>query len=51
MKGNAKIEGLMEDLDLSSVQYNTCLAIFFIPYVLFGETALTMQHLILLSIC
>ncbi|CCH44318.1 putative membrane protein [Wickerhamomyces ciferrii] len=33
--GNAKIEGLIEDLDLSPDQYNLCLTIFFITYSLF----------------
>ncbi|KAK2804355.1 hypothetical protein FQN50_006646 [Emmonsiellopsis sp. PD_5] len=33
--GNAKIEGLMDDLKLSGTQYNIALAIFFVPYVLF----------------
>ncbi|KAH6972789.1 major facilitator superfamily domain-containing protein [Ilyonectria sp. MPI-CAGE-AT-0026] len=33
--GNAKIEGMVEDLGMSGVQYNTVLAIFFVPYVLF----------------
>ncbi|KAG9769112.1 putative transporter [Exophiala dermatitidis] len=33
--GNAKIEGMIEDLGMTGVQYNTVLAIFFIPYVLF----------------
>ncbi|KAF3799843.1 MFS transporter prlL [Colletotrichum gloeosporioides] len=33
--GNAKIEGMVEDLGMSGVQYNTVLSIFFIPYVLF----------------
>ncbi|CAH0028389.1 unnamed protein product [Clonostachys rhizophaga] len=32
--GNAKIEGLTDDLGLSSNQYNICLSIFFIPYCL-----------------
>ncbi|KAF4979162.1 hypothetical protein FZEAL_4590 [Fusarium zealandicum] len=32
--GNAKIEGMVEDLGMSGVQYNTVLSIFFIPYVL-----------------
>ena len=36
MAGNAKIEGLLEDLNMSGTQYNVALAIFFIPYVLFG---------------
>lgn len=35
--GNAKIEGLTEDLKLTDDQYNTCLSIFFVPYVLFGQ--------------
>lgn len=34
--GNAKIEGLLPDLGMSGTQYNIALAIFFIPYVLFG---------------
>ncbi|KAL1954553.1 hypothetical protein VTO42DRAFT_1064 [Malbranchea cinnamomea] len=33
--GNAKIEGLTEDLNMSGTQYNIALAIFFVPYVLF----------------
>ncbi|KAJ0118222.1 nicotinamide mononucleotide permease [Diaporthe amygdali] len=33
--GNAKIEGLIEDLGLSGAQYNVSLAIFFFPYILF----------------
>ncbi|ORY58135.1 major facilitator superfamily domain-containing protein [Pseudomassariella vexata] len=32
--GNAKIEGLITDLGMTSVQYNIVLSIFFIPYVL-----------------
>lgn len=34
--GNAKIEGLLESLDMSGTDYNIALAIFFVPYVLFG---------------
>lgn len=34
--GNAKIEGMEEDLSLTGVQYNTALAIFFVSYMLFG---------------
>ncbi|CCH44602.1 putative membrane protein [Wickerhamomyces ciferrii] len=33
--GNAKIEGLTEDLGLTDNQYNICLTMFFIPYALF----------------
>ncbi|ETN45996.1 uncharacterized protein HMPREF1541_00179 [Cyphellophora europaea CBS 101466] len=33
--GNAKIEGMIEDLGMTGVQYNIVLSIFFIPYVLF----------------
>ncbi|KAL2834742.1 major facilitator superfamily domain-containing protein [Aspergillus pseudoustus] len=33
--GNAKVEGMVEDLNMTGVEYNTVLAIFFIPYVLF----------------
>ncbi|GAW21848.1 hypothetical protein ANO14919_113740 [Xylariales sp. No.14919] len=32
--GNAKIEGLPETLGLSTLQYNTCLGTFFVPYTL-----------------
>ena len=32
--GNAKIEGLVEDLNMTSIQYNIVLSIFFIPYIL-----------------
>ncbi|KAL4886611.1 major facilitator superfamily domain-containing protein [Aspergillus karnatakaensis] len=32
--GNAKIEGMVDDLGMTGVQYNTVLSIFFIPYVL-----------------
>jgi hypothetical protein len=39
--GNAKIEGLTEDLGLSGIQYNIVLSIFFIPYVLLGELTTT----------
>ncbi|KAJ5398544.1 hypothetical protein N7465_009033 [Penicillium sp. CMV-2018d] len=33
--GNAKIEGMVQDLNMTGLQYNTVLSIFFIPYVLF----------------
>uniref|UniRef100_A0A8H7N3D3 Major facilitator superfamily (MFS) profile domain-containing protein n=1 Tax=Bionectria ochroleuca TaxID=29856 RepID=A0A8H7N3D3_BIOOC len=33
--GNAKIEGMVEDLGMTGVQYNTVLSIFFVPYVIF----------------
>ncbi|PWW72079.1 MFS general substrate transporter [Tuber magnatum] len=33
--GNAKIEGLMDDLGMTSGQYNACLTIFFVSYALF----------------
>lgn len=33
--GNAKIAGMMEDLDLAGWQYNAALTVFFVPYVLF----------------
>lgn len=38
--GNAKIEGLVEDLGMSGIQYNIVLSIFFIPYVLLGMALL-----------
>lgn len=34
--GNAKIEGLLEDLDMDGIKYNIALSLFFIPYVLLG---------------
>ncbi|KAF8472823.1 major facilitator superfamily domain-containing protein [Kalaharituber pfeilii] len=33
--GNAKIEGLIDDLHMSQSQYNACLTIFFVSYSLF----------------
>ncbi|KAI9170792.1 transporter [Paramyrothecium foliicola] len=33
--GNAKIEGLQEDLDMTSDQYNWCLTVFFFTYAAF----------------
>ncbi|CAF0751236.1 unnamed protein product [Adineta steineri] len=33
--GQAKLDGLMESLKLTSIQYNTCLSIFYITYVAF----------------
>ena len=35
--GNAKIEGLLESLNMDGRQYNIALSIFFVPYVLFGR--------------
>jgi hypothetical protein len=35
--GNAKIEGLLEDLNMTGTDYNVALSIFFIPYVLCGK--------------
>ncbi|KAH7353168.1 major facilitator superfamily domain-containing protein [Pyrenochaeta sp. MPI-SDFR-AT-0127] len=32
--GNAKIEGLIEDLGLTGVQWNIVLSVFFVPYIL-----------------
>ena len=32
--GNAKIEGMVEDLGMSGIQYNIALSLFFIPYIL-----------------
>lgn len=37
--GNAKIEGLTVDLKLKGIQYNVVVAIFFIPFVLFGKSS------------
>lgn len=42
--GNAKIEGLTVDLGLKGIQYNVVVAIFFIPFVLFGNKALTSKQ-------
>jgi hypothetical protein len=33
--GNARIEGLVEDLNMSGPQYNWCLTVFFFPYAFF----------------
>ena len=38
LQGNAKIEGLTEDLKMRGIDYNVAVAIFFIPFVLFGKT-------------
>lgn len=35
--GNAKIEGLADDLNMNGIQWNIALAIFFVPYILFGS--------------
>lgn len=40
--GNAKIEGLLEDLGMDGLQYNIALALFFIPYVLLGTCAVVL---------
>lgn len=34
MEGNAKIQGMIEDLDMTGHDYNTALFIFFIPYII-----------------
>lgn len=34
-KGNAKIEGLVDDLGMTQGQYNACLTIFFVSYSVF----------------
>jgi hypothetical protein len=33
--GNARIEGLVEDLNMTGPQYNWCLTVFFFPYAFF----------------
>lgn len=33
--GNAKIQGMIEDLDMTGHDYNMALFIFFIPYIIF----------------
>lgn len=35
--GNAKIEGMDEDLGLKGNQYNIASTIFFVPYIIFGQ--------------
>lgn len=35
--GNAKIEGLEKDLNLSPAQYNIVLSMFFLTYIVFGQ--------------
>jgi hypothetical protein len=37
--GNAQIEGLMEDLNLTGKQYNIAVSVFFIGYVTLGMKA------------
>jgi len=37
--GNAKIEGLSEDLGLTGAQYNWCLTAFFFTYCAFGTSS------------
>lgn len=41
--GNAKIEGLVEDLKLDGIEWNIVLSVFFIPYILLGESC-TLIH-------
>lgn len=48
--GNAKIEGLAEDLHLEGNQYNLCLTIFFITYCLFEVPANAMLKILRPSI-
>lgn len=36
LAGNAKIEGLLDSLNITGDQYNIALSIFFIPYILAG---------------
>jgi MFS family permease len=33
--GNAKIQGLTEDLHMENIDYNIALFVFFVPYILF----------------
>lgn len=42
--GNAKIEGMEASLSLTGVQYNTALAIFFVSYILFGTSSLSVSQ-------
>jgi len=35
--GNAKIEGMDKDINLTGNQYNIASTIFFVPYILFGK--------------
>lgn len=34
--GNAKIEGMLDTLGMSELQYNIALSIFFVTYIMFG---------------
>lgn len=36
--GNAKIEGLVEDLRMDGIEWNVALSVFFIPYILLGRS-------------
>lgn len=46
--GNAKIEGLTDDLHLDGTKYNTCQSIFFVTYILFEIPGLFLVSLLLL---
>lgn len=41
--GNAKIEGMVEDLNMTGIQYNIALSLFFIPYILLEGEFLYLQ--------
>lgn len=43
--GNAKIEGLVEDLGMTDDQYRICLSIFYVPYILFGKFTISYHAL------
>ncbi|KAI8261278.1 hypothetical protein K4K58_001410 [Colletotrichum sp. SAR11_239] len=47
--GNAKIEGLPEDLNLTGQQYNIAICVFFITYILFDMATKVPSNMLLLK--
>lgn len=41
--GNAKIEGMDKDLGLVGNQYNIISTVFFVPYIIFGESSVSIS--------
>ena len=42
--GNAKIEGMLDTLGMTEVQYNIALSIFFVTYIMFGTHVFPKAH-------
>lgn len=43
--GNASIEGMPRDLQLTGNQYNVASTIFFVPYIIFGTFAEELEQI------